>query len=59
MIRDFKLSKWENIILVLNSFAGRLSISEIRALKLDSTNTIVEQVPIIIDQEIPLRIKRV
>lgn len=59
MIRDFKLSKWENIILVLNSIAGRLGISEIRALKLDSTNTIVEQVPIIIDQEIPLRIRRV
>ncbi|NMC39541.1 MAG: KUP/HAK/KT family potassium transporter [Bacteroidales bacterium] len=59
MIRDFKLSKWENIILVLNSLAGRLSISEIRALKLDSTNTIIEQVPIIIDQEIPVRIRRV
>lgn len=59
MIRDFKLSKWENIILVLNSIAGRLSISEIKALKLDSTNTIIEQVPIIIDQEIPVRIRRV
>lgn len=59
MIRDYKLSKWENIILVLNSIAGRLSISEIRALKLDPTNTIVEQVPIIIDQEIHVRIKRV
>ncbi len=59
MIRDFKLSKWENIILVLNGIASRLSISEIKALNLDPTNSVVEQVPIIIDQKVPVRIKRV
>lgn len=59
MIRDYKLSKWENFILTINRLAGRLSISEIRALQLDPTNTIVEQVPIVIDRTIPVRIKRI
>lgn len=59
MIRDYKLSKWENFILTINRLAGRLSISEIRALQLDPTNTIVEQVPIMIDRTIPVRIKRI
>jgi hypothetical protein len=59
MIRDFKLSKWENFILTLNSISRRLSISDIKALQLDSTNTTVEQVPIIIDQPVPQRINRI
>ncbi|HNR41634.1 MAG TPA: KUP/HAK/KT family potassium transporter [Bacteroidales bacterium] len=59
MIRDFKLSRWENIILALNAVASRLSISEIKALNLDPTNSMVEQVPIIIDRKIPVRIKRI
>jgi KUP system potassium uptake protein len=59
MIRDFKLKKWENFILSLNIIARRLSISDIRSLQLDPTATIVEHVPIIIDQTITQRIKRV
>lgn len=59
MIRDFKLSKWENLILALNSLSKRLSISEVRSMQLDSTNTVIEQVPILIDQEVRVRIKRV
>jgi len=59
MIRDIKLTRWENFILALNSISRRVSISDIRALQLDSTNTIVEQVPIIIDQPVPQRINRI
>ncbi len=59
MIRDIKLTKWENFILALNSISRRVSISDIRSLQLDSTNTTVEQVPIIIDQPVPRRINRI
>jgi KUP system potassium uptake protein len=59
MPRDYKLSSWENFVLTLNSFSRRLNISETKALQLDSTNTIVEQVPISIDQEVENRITRV
>ena len=59
MIRDNKLTKWENFILSLNDISRKISISDIRALQLDSTNTITEQVPIIVDQTVPKRIKRI
>ncbi len=58
MSRDFSLSNWENTILSLNSIVRKLSISDIRTLNLDATNTIVEQVPIIIDQPVAKRIER-
>jgi KUP system potassium uptake protein len=56
--RDYKLSTWENFVLSLNSFARKLSISDIKAFQLDSTITIVEQVPILVDQHVDLRIRR-
>ena len=59
MPRDFKLSSWENFVLTLNSISRKLNISDIKALQLDSTNTIVEQVPISIDQEVENRITRI
>ena len=59
MIRDFKMSNWENFILTINRIAQVISLPEIRTLKLDPTNTITEQVPIIIDQTLQKRIKRV
>ncbi|MDP4222714.1 MAG: KUP/HAK/KT family potassium transporter [Bacteroidota bacterium] len=59
MIRDYKLSKWENFILALNSISRSISISEIKAFQLDQTNTVVEQVPVIIDQPVAQRIKRI
>jgi len=58
MPRDYKLSNWENFILFLNDLAGKLSITDIKALQLDATNTLIEQVPIIIDQPSHQRIKR-
>lgn len=58
MSRDVKLSTLEDSILNLNGIIRKISLSEQRALNLDSTNTIVEQVPIIIDQPQDLRIER-
>jgi KUP system potassium uptake protein len=56
--RDYKLSNWENFVLSLNSLVRRLSITDIRTLNLDSTNTIIEEVPITINQHVSYRIKR-
>jgi len=58
MPRDLKLSTRENFILTLYRIAGRLNTNDIRFLQLDSTNTTIEQVPILIDQPSHLRIKR-
>jgi KUP system potassium uptake protein len=58
MLRDYKLSAWENFILTLHGLVRIIGIPEERALQLDSTNTIVEQVPITIDHEPENRIKR-
>jgi KUP system potassium uptake protein len=59
MIRDIKLSKWENFILTLHNISKRISLSDINTLQLDSTSTVVEQVPIIINQPYHRRIKRI
>lgn len=59
MIRDYKLRKWENFILSVNILVRKISIGEIRALQLDPTITVIEKVPIIIDQTITRRIKRI
>jgi KUP system potassium uptake protein len=56
MLRDFKLTKTENFILALRSVVRHISIPEERALQLDSSNTIVEQVPIILKQPVEKRI---
>ncbi len=58
MPRDMRLSNWEKITLALNGITKYLSISDIKALKLDYTNTIVEQVPITSDQPEDERIRR-
>jgi KUP system potassium uptake protein len=58
MSRDYTLSNWENFVLALNSLVRKLSITDIRTMNLDSTNTIIEQVPITIDQPVANRIKR-
>ena len=58
MPRDYKLSNIENFTLTLHGLSRLVCISDIRALQLDATNTIEEQVPITIDQPIGLRIKR-
>jgi KUP system potassium uptake protein len=59
MLRDFNLTNTENFILALHSLIRHISIPEVRALELDSPNTIVEQVPIIINQPLAKRITAV
>jgi KUP system potassium uptake protein len=59
IIRDFKLKNRENFILAIRNIARHLSIPEERALQLDQTRTIVEKVPIIIDQAVKKRIERI
>jgi KUP system potassium uptake protein len=58
MSNDYNLTKWENFILTINKVVKRLSITDIKALQLDSANTVIEQVPILIDQPVETRIKR-
>ena len=59
MPRDYKLSNIENITLFLHSISRILCVSDVKALQLDSANTIEEQVPITIDQPIDKRIHRI
>ena len=59
MSRDYNLSTWENFVLSLNSIVRKLSITDIRTFNLDSSNTIIEQVPITIDQPVSYRIRRI
>jgi KUP system potassium uptake protein len=59
MPNDYKLSAMENITLALHSISKLLCISDVRALQLDSANTIEEQVPITIDQPVETRISRI
>ena len=59
MPRDYKLSSIENFTLSLHGISRLFCISDIKALQLDSTNTIEEKVPITIDQPVGLRIKRI
>jgi KUP system potassium uptake protein len=59
LIRDYKLSNWDSFIIALNKITSKISLSDIKALQLDSTITSVEKVPIIIDQSLPVRISRI
>jgi len=59
MLHDFKLSKTENFILSLQSLVKHISIPEVKALQLDASRTIVEQVPIIINRPVEKRISSV
>jgi KUP system potassium uptake protein len=59
MPRDFKLSTMENLTLVLHGISRMVGIEDIRALQLDISSTIEEQVPITIDQTVSSRIKRI
>ena len=58
MPNDYKLSGMENVTLALHSLSRLLCISDVKALQLDSANTIEEQVPITIDQPVETRISR-
>lgn len=59
MPNDYKLSGMENITLALHGLSRLLCISDVKALQLDSANTIEEKVPITIDQPVVTRITRI
>lgn len=59
MLPDFKLSNFENFILTIRGFVRRISVTDEKALQLDSANTMIEQIPIIIDQPVTNRIQPV
>jgi KUP system potassium uptake protein len=59
MLPDFKLTNMENFILSIRGLVRHMSIPDEKALQLDSSNTIVEKVPIIIFQPVEKRIKPV
>jgi KUP system potassium uptake protein len=58
MPRDLILSWMENFTLFLHNLAKKISITDDRALQLDITNTITEQIPIIIEHPVDRRITR-
>jgi len=57
--RDYQLSSWENFTLWLHGIARQFNIGEVKTLGLDASNIIEEKVPIVIDQPIGRRIKRI
>ncbi len=59
ILSDIKLTRTESFILSLHKVLQHVGISDVRALQLDTTNTVVEQVPIIINQPVQKRIKAV
>jgi KUP system potassium uptake protein len=59
MLNDFKLSTIDSFTISLYSLAKRLSIPPDRVFNLDNTSIMVEKVPIIIDQPLGSRIKRI
>jgi KUP system potassium uptake protein len=59
MLQDNPLSSLDNITLTIHNLTRRLSISEVKALQLDSTITIEEQVPITVNHPVNPRINRI
>ncbi len=59
MLKDFKLSGTESFIMNIHRLIDRLSLPAVKALELDETNTIVEQVPIILNKSLGKRIRAV
>lgn len=59
MLRDNKLSAIENFLLVLHNLTRLLDITDERALHLDLTNTIVEKIPVTLEQPAGRRITRI
>ena len=59
MPKDNPLSSLENLTLSIHNITRGLSTPDVKALQLDSINTIEEQVPITVDQHVDKRIMRV
>jgi KUP system potassium uptake protein len=59
LISDYKLPLRQAFIMGLHNFIRGLSINDVKALGLDSSNVIEEKVPIVIEQKLKRRITRV
>ena len=59
MPRDYKFTRRQSLILALHEFSRMFCISDVKALNLDSPNTIEEKVPIILKETEKSRIKRI
>ncbi len=58
MTPDYKLKPWETFTMGLHEITRWMSINDVKALGLDTSNVIEEKVPIAIEQVITQRIKR-
>lgn len=56
---DYKLPPLKIFIMGLHNFVRRIGITDVKALGLDASNVIEEKVPILIEQQIKKRIKRI
>ena len=59
LISDYKLPLIQGFIMGLHNFIRKISINDVKALGLDSSNVIEEKVPIVIEQQLKKRIMRV
>ena len=59
MIRDYKLSTWETMIMGLHSFTRLLSINDVKVFGLDSSSVIEEKVPITMERPLNRKINRI
>ena len=59
LISDYKLPLNQSFIMGLHNFIRKISINDVKALGLDSSNVTEEKVPIVIEQQLKKRILRV
>jgi len=59
LISDYKLPPLKIFIMGLHNFVRRMSINDVKALGLDTSNVIEEKVPIVIEQQLKKRITRI
>jgi KUP system potassium uptake protein len=59
LISDYQLPLQQSFIMALHNFIRKVSINDVKALGLDSSNVIEEKVPIVIEQQLKKRIVRV
>ncbi len=59
LISDYQLPLQQSFIMAIHNFIRKVSINDVKALGLDSSNVIEEKVPIVIEQQLKKRIVRV
>ena len=59
LISDYKLPPRQSFIMAIYNLLRRISLTDVKALGLDSANLIEEKVPIIVEQQLKNRISRI